>query len=232
MYDFYTSPNGGGVPKENIYLLTNEKATKKAILQTTTQVFEKAQAQDLVVFYFAGHGIAPANADNQFFFVPCDYTTNNLQTALHCESIQTIFESCKADKKLWVIDACHSGGSIETIRGENITDKLGNIKNTEIALLTSANVGETSLEVGDDIQRGLFSYYLTQGLVHESSEADANEDSFISVYELFSYAQKKTRQKALVFNHYQTPQIAGKFNVQTPLSKVQPKHIEIELDKD
>jgi hypothetical protein len=45
-----------GVPNENIRIVVNERATKARILGRLITTIEQAEAGDVVVFYFSGHG--------------------------------------------------------------------------------------------------------------------------------------------------------------------------------
>lgn len=214
--DFYKHPSGGSIPSENLILLTNEKATKENILNALNKNFQKAKEKDLIVFYFSGHGLINEKTNNQFYLLPYDYVSENWETAIYYNEIKELFLKSRANRKLWIMDACHSGAAISKLKNMSVDSSLAEIKDTKIALLTSSNIGEESLEIRS-LERGLFSYYLTEGLLNESPRIDNNRDQFIDIYELFSYAQIKTSARA--FN-IQNPQIAGTFNVNLPLGKV------------
>ena len=54
--DYLKSNAGGNVNPENITLLTNETATKARIYEEMRLMKEKVKENDLVIFYFSGHG--------------------------------------------------------------------------------------------------------------------------------------------------------------------------------
>ena len=57
VYDLLTGKNGYGFPKENVCLLLNDDATTAHFKEVFEKALvERAQANDVVVFYFAGHG--------------------------------------------------------------------------------------------------------------------------------------------------------------------------------
>ncbi|MEM7550498.1 MAG: caspase family protein [Bacteroidota bacterium] len=224
MAKFYNSPNGGDVPAENIKLLLNEHATYQNIIQTTKTAFEQAKKDDLIVFYYAGHGTVQRGINQQLLhLLPHDYQPGNPNTSIVFSEIQELFNLSNASKKLWILDACHSGGTLENLNG-NIKERLGNLNDKDIAIITSSNVNETSLEISGSIRRGLFSYYLTHGLITESNISDTNNDGIVDILELFNYTQHKTSSTAKSkYSHNQNPQIGGKFNVQLPLANVTSK---------
>lgn len=54
--NFLESPKGGNVPSENIILLTNERATRGAIIKGLREMFNKATEEDVVIFSSPGMG--------------------------------------------------------------------------------------------------------------------------------------------------------------------------------
>ncbi|MEO6758305.1 MAG: caspase family protein, partial [Saprospiraceae bacterium] len=56
-YSFLKSPEGGALPDNQIAVLVDEDATRANILRTMRQYFLKADANDVVLFYYSGHGI-------------------------------------------------------------------------------------------------------------------------------------------------------------------------------
>ncbi|MDX2305656.1 MAG: caspase family protein [Microscillaceae bacterium] len=221
MAEFYQHPNGGGVPKEHMQILINEQAGRENILLTLSNTFAKAQENDLVVFYFSGHGIAPEEAGEQVHLIPYDFDEVNLSTAIHYKEIENIFDRCRANKKLWIMDACHSGSVGEQLskKKRELRTYLNEIMN--VAFLTSANAGEESLEV-EKLGRGLFSYYLTKGLIEDALEVDTDGDRFVSIMELYQYVKTQTSKEAPNHRsgHRQTPQILGTVPLKLPLSEV------------
>ncbi|HHP7241253.1 MAG TPA: hypothetical protein ACFCUD_06255, partial [Cyclobacteriaceae bacterium] len=102
-------------------------------------------------------------------------------------------------------------------------ERLSGLVDKDIAVITSSDVSETSLEISGQMKRGLFSYYVTDGLVSSSLQSDSNNDGVVDVLELFSYAKNKTSLTAKKkYQHDQNPQIGGRFNVQLPIANVRP----------
>lgn len=57
MYELLTGKNGYGFPKENVCMLLDEEATTAGFKQRFAQLLiDRAQANDVAVFYYAGHG--------------------------------------------------------------------------------------------------------------------------------------------------------------------------------
>lgn len=217
MADFFSHENVGAMPVTNLSLLLDERATKKQILDKLKEQLNKAWGNDLVIFYFAGHGISDnSSPENPLYLLPYDYQIGEFSTAIHYNEILQLFEAVPVKNKVIVLDACHSGGSLPQLKG-SFKNILGSMNDKEIAILTSSDLGETSLELGE-LKRGLFSYYLMHGLTLAANEADTNNDEFVSILELFIYAGSKTTEAARAKNNRQTPQLGGKFNSRLPLA--------------
>jgi tetratricopeptide (TPR) repeat protein len=210
MYAFLKSPEGGALSDSQITLLVDENATKAQIISSLQQKFSTASENDLVIFYYAGHGMEGS-------FIPYDYDGTESTKLLH-KDVQKIFTSSKAKNKLFIADACHSGSSSEGLRGnakETMDKYYQALAKTSggTALMMSSKAEETSLE-NKTIRQGVFSYYLIRGL---KGEADFNADNIVSVRELFDYVQTQTRQYT---NYRQNPELYGLFDPNMPIGAV------------
>jgi len=222
MKHFYTSPNGGAVPEENLSFLQGELATKENIMKTLKEKLLGAKENDMVIFYYAGHGDAlGATAPKPLYLIPYDFVPTQLQTGIAYTEIEKLFELSAANKKLWVMDACHSGGSLPQLKG-HFYDHLEGLRDQDIAILTSSELGETSLEIATLGQgRGLFSYFLTEALVSQSQKCDSDQNGIISILELYNYVREEVSQLAKEqYYHSQNPQLGGKFNALLPIGEI------------
>lgn len=210
-YGFLRSPDGGAIPAEQVRLLTDEEATVKNILNNMAELFSEADSNDLVIFYFAGHG-------KEGGFLPIDYdkSKNNM---LYHHMINMELKDSRAKFKLCVADACHSGSFGATRSTENVRQRIkrfyrsfDNVK-SGLAVLLSSAAEEVSLEASK-LKQGVFSYFLIQGL---RGQADTNENGIITVKELFDYVNKQV--KSFTYG-YQNPLIQGQYDDNMPVGVV------------
>ena len=206
--DFLMSKNGGSGPASNIYLLTNEKAKKENILYYTKKMFSRAQTNDRVIFFFSGHG-------DKGVFLPYDVTSSG-GNLLYFSEVQALFRYANCKTKLLFADACYSGSikekSATNSNFKKALTKEATVKSssgTNIAVMLSSSKNETSLEAGD-LKQGLFSYYVIKGL---RGSADDNNNSFITIKELFYYVYENTTREASNSGQSQTPVLFGDFNL-------------------
>lgn len=208
IYAFLKSPQGGSLPDERLRVLVDENATRSNILRSMREVLLKADENDVVLFYFSGHGLEGS-------FLPVDYDGYN--NRIRYEEIKDILSESRAKHKMVFADACYSGGllasksaSIEPIK--IYTDAFNNTEGG-LALMMSSKREEVSLEDGG-LRSGVFSHYLVRGL---KGEADSNVDNLVTITELFDFVQSKVRRYT---SDAQNPTISGNFDKSMPVAVV------------
>jgi len=206
-YAFLKSPEGGAVPDDQISVLIDEDASKDKILKSMESLFKKADANDVVLMYFSGHGLDGS-------FIPNDFDGYN--NAIAHRDILTIFENSAAKHKICIADACHSGSLMasRSMSGDlaNYYESFDNSA-SGTALLLSSKKEEVSLEY-KGLRQGVFSHFLIRGL---KGEANTNKDKIVSVEELYDYVASSVTDYT---NHMQNPTLAGDFNPSTPIAMI------------
>ncbi|MFH1982299.1 MAG: caspase family protein [Pseudomonadota bacterium] len=191
-----------GVPKENVFLLLNAEANLgqlRSVLGTTLK--RKAAPEDTVIIYFAGHGATerdPTSPDGdglEKYLLPVDADPTDLYaSALPMREIAFIFERIRAERLIFIADACYSGasggrtlqtGGLRAGISEKFLDRISSGKGRVI--LTASNANEVSAE-SPEFGHGVFTYYLLQAL---SGAADTNRDGLISVDEVYAFVSAK-----------------------------------------
>ncbi len=211
VYSFLKSPEGGALPDNQIAILVDESATRENILKTMRQYFLKADANDVVMLYFSGHGLEGC-------FLPVDYDGYN--NKLRHEEVKQIFNASKAKHKLCIADACHSGslnyGDGLAAKGPAPVTLQRYYQAFEeadggIALLMSSKAEELSLE-DHGLRQGVFTYYVLRGL---KGAADNNGDYLVTIKELYGYVYSKVREYTA---NVQTPVLTGDFDDAMPVA--------------
>lgn len=208
-YSFLKSPEGGALPDDQIVVLVDENATRENILRAMRQYFLKADKNDVILFFFSGHGLEGC-------FLPVDY--DGFNNKLRHEEIKQIFLQSQAKHKVCIADACHSGtlnyglaakgpAPVSLSRYyEAFEESSGGI-----ALLMSSKAEELSLE-DHGLRQGVFTYYLLRGM---KGEANANGDNIITIRELYNYVRIKVREYTA---NVQNPVLTGIFDDNMPVA--------------
>ncbi len=213
LYAFLKSPEGGAVPDEQIAVLIDEDANREQIIRTMKRKFHKADANDVIVFYFSGHGYDGS-------FLPSDY--DGKSNLLHHNELIEVLQSSKAKHKVVFADACHSGSldQNKTLAMKSpYVKKLDNFYNKfkdskgGLALLMSSKETEYSLE-DRGLRQGVFSHFLMRGL---KGEANHNNDNIVSIDELYKYVQTKVSQYT---GNIQNPTITGNYDAKMPVAMI------------
>ena len=170
--------------KAKAVLLTNGNATKDNILTKARSHFANAKKDDIVVFFFSGHGY-PGGF--------CAY-----DELLPYHELKKVFASCKAKNKMIFADACFSG----EFRGNHSGKKD---PSSNVMLFLSSRDDETSIE-RRDMRNGFFTACLLRCL---KGGADVNRDKVVTAKELFNAVSKgvkdlsKDRQHPVMWGNFE-----------------------------
>lgn len=208
IYAFLKSPEGGAIPDNQIRLLIDEDATRSNILYSMRSIFGRADANDVILFYFSGHGIQGA-------FLPIDYDGVKNQL-LHTE-VRDLLMSSKAKHKIVLADACHSGGllAMKSVESTELSKFYKAFEDSRggTALLMSSRGEEYSLE-DSGLRSGVFSHFIIRGL---KGEADQSGNKLVSVQELYNFVYKQVRKYTA---NVQSPTLTGVFDPNMPIAVV------------
>ena len=103
-----------GFPQENIRTLTDQQATRAAILAAMRDIVRESGPGDTVLVHYSGHGsqVQDLNGDEEDgldeTLVPWDGRTPGVPDIVDDE-LDTIFARMRARSVLIVLDSCHSG---------------------------------------------------------------------------------------------------------------------------
>lgn len=208
---FLKSPEGGALPEDQIAILIDEEAKKQNIMKAMHDVFSKADSNDMVMFYFSGHGL-------QGSFIPYDYDGFNNQ--ISHEDVKRIMESSQAKFKVCIADACHSG-SLNTFASKSADRSAKSIIDqyyeafdaveSSTVLLLSSKAEEKSLE-SSGLRQGIFSHFLIRGL---KGEADYDKNGIVRIAELYRFIFVNVQAYT---GDRQTPLIKGDYDADMPMS--------------
>ncbi|MCU0583915.1 MAG: caspase family protein, partial [Syntrophales bacterium] len=117
--DFFQSADVKKLFKDiRVYSAMSEQATGPAIRGLFAEAARKAQPQDTLLIYLAGHGDTVAD---EWYFIPHDVTAPEIEQELKKGGISNGFVSesikqCRAQKVFVMIDACKSGRLVLAMR--------------------------------------------------------------------------------------------------------------------
>ncbi|HRI20152.1 MAG TPA: caspase family protein, partial [Panacibacter sp.] len=174
--------------------LSDADASKEKIVAALDNIKQTAAPQDMFVFYYAGHGVI--NDTKEFFIVPYDvlqlYGNDDAlaQKGISAEQLQQFSKDIKAQKQLFILDACQSAGAltdVASLRGAAEEKAIAQLaRSTGTHWLTASGSEQFAAEFAQ-LGHGSFTYCILQAL---KGGAD-NGDHKITVQELDAYLQDK-----------------------------------------
>lgn len=176
-------------------VLRDGQATKANIKSQMRTLFAEAGTDDLVVFFFSGHGYPGG-------FVAID-------GQLPYSDIRQSIATTRARHKMIFADACYAG---RMRNRRSHARQQSQIKNADVMLFLASRSNETSLE-SRTMSNGHFTAALKRGL---RGGADENRDRIITAKELFTYVSKKVHNST---HDKQHPVMWGRFDDDMPVLK-------------
>ncbi|MBD3886745.1 caspase family protein [Phormidium tenue FACHB-886] len=161
--------------------------TQDNVIAELTRLCKSVGAHDLLFIHFACHGTL---IDRQPVLICYDtrYTTLNT-TALPLAQIETQMRQSKAKRLILTLDACHTGVEI----GRDVSDPEF-IRNAydfaEGFALIAASTAEQVAQEWQEMEHGVFTYYLLEGL---SGKASAQGHEFVTIHDLQTYVLSSLR---------------------------------------
>lgn len=172
-------------------ILLDQAATKSAILSEIHARFDHASTDDIIIFFFSGHGYKGG-------FVAYD-------GEMPYSAIRQAMSTSKCKNKMIFADACFSGKMRQgkrQVKEEN--------SDSNVMLFLSSRDNETSIE-RRDMTNGFFTICLKDGL---SGKADANRDRTITAKEIFNFVSKNVKKLSRDKQH---PVMWGNFSNDMPV---------------
>ncbi|MFN8258181.1 MAG: caspase family protein [Bacteroidales bacterium] len=201
-----------GIPKENIYFLSNTEAT----LGEFNKIFSKdgwlarrtTKDQSNIIVYYAGHG-APDVKTQSAYLIPYDIDPNYARTGFSINDLYSSLSSLQAKSVTVFLDACFSGKS----RNEKmlIADARSVIIKTENSAFSAKNMAVISAASNEEYSasypekyHGIFTYYLLKSLQNNSSALDK-----LSINDFFNGIKADVSKRAGYLDKEQTPSLVG-----------------------
>jgi len=177
--------------KVNTVFIKNAEATKNRIIEELSKIKGQAKQEDVFILYYAGHGAMSEEEKSLFYLILTDVTqmfsTENMQEkAISASELKQFSTEIKAQKQIFLLDACQSGGMENVIaaRGAAEEKAIAQLaRSTGTYWLAAANSDQFAGEFSQ-LEHGLFTYCVLQAF---TGKADGQNDKKVTVQELSSY---------------------------------------------
>jgi hypothetical protein len=203
-----------GVPEENIMTLIDSDATKGRIEGYLREYIPSNVGKDTTLYvYFAGHGAPGMETEKGVpYLVPYDGDINIIEYT--CYKLTSFYEDLdKLDiRRVYVfLDSCFSGfaaRAADEMLKKGARPTLFHVKDVDprsdsLIALSATSGGQVS-NIYPEKKHGLFTYYLMRAL---KGEADTDDDSWVSMKEIFTYVKSHVTRVSRRMNMEQMPVI-------------------------
>ncbi|MCK4996482.1 MAG: caspase family protein [Thermoplasmatales archaeon] len=246
--DMYDALLDNGWKSENVEKLVSIQASRENFIDEITWLDEKEDRNDVVLFFFSGHGGSRCIA----FFDEWSGTFNTDVMALI--NLNLYFNRLEANKLILIFDTCHAGSlqkkkdpmmrsSSNQILSENINsmktsfeeedDIVGIFGLSGFGRIVIASCGRFEYSYGaPEYQNGYFTYHYVEGL---KGSADSNNNGRVSVEEAFNYAEPRTIEdtKNNPKTETQHPKMTDRISGQVDITNMEEssRHTESNLER-
>ena len=205
--DVLTGPTGG-FDRKQVLLMTSDaedplhRPTYANVIRMVPRWLRDARTEDDVLIAFSGHGFAE---EGKAYLLPSDAVLQNVRlTGISLSLLYEWMDACKAERKILIVDACHSGaGKAPAKMSRSFAAGLRTGKG--YVRLASCSAEQKSNEDAQ-LGHGVFTYYLAEGL---TGAADNNRDGRIDVDELYAHVFEDVRSWARAKGLEQDPMKEG-----------------------
>ena len=194
-------PEMGGFAETDIMVLKNPQ--RQEMEDAIYLLFSDRKKDDLLLFYFSGHGIKDESGrlylatratrkDSNGRLVP--------PSAVAAASLHENINASRSQRQVMILDCCFSGAIAQgmTVKDDgtvNLKDYLGGKGRAILTSSTSTEYSFGSATPGhEDEGLSIYTRYLVEGI--EKGAADTDGDGWIAVEELHEYAANRVKEAA------------------------------------
>jgi hypothetical protein len=219
--------------EENITYLTDEEATKDAILKAYLSFAqENIELDERLLIFYAGHGHTITGSRGEMgFLIPYNANPSDLSTFIAWKDFTSYTEIIRAKHVLFIMDACYSGLALTRNLQPGSTRFLKDMMLRQSRqVLTAGKADEVVADAGGPIpNHSVFTGHLIEGLRGKA----ATQDGVITANGLMSYVYNKVANDK---NSNQTPHYGyfdgdGDFIIQAPNLTELEKEEQVDSDR-
>jgi uncharacterized caspase-like protein len=177
---------------DKVLLLTDEEARRDDIVSALREVSDEIAEDDLLVFFYAGHGWtgADANGNQMGYLLPTETRKGHeADDGLSMQSLRQAAEKMVNRHSLFIMDSCYSGFGISVA-----TDSTDWTSSRSIQMLTAGGALDRAFEADG---HGLFTRYILNYF-----QRPGGRDSGVSALKLAAYVRNRVRRET---SGWQTP---------------------------
>ncbi|MBH8555992.1 SUMF1/EgtB/PvdO family nonheme iron enzyme [Nostocaceae cyanobacterium CENA357] len=189
------NPEMGDFAPEDVTVLQNPQ--RQDMETAIYHLYANRGKDDLLLFYFSGHGVTDEGGDFYFSTRQTQKNQNGLipTTAVAATNVHNWMNRSKSKRLVVILDCCFSGAFAKglTAKDSGNIDLQQYLGGEGRAILTASTSTQYAFE-SDGLDLSIYTHYLVEGI--EKGAADKDGDGLIAVDELHDYAKSKVQEAA------------------------------------
>ncbi len=164
-------------------LLLDEEATAQNIRSQFKALFEDAEEDAVIIFFYAGHGVTVSGST---YLITLE-KENNLEESINLQWLMGIVSYHRKPKQtcVFMLDCCHAGA----LPIENISISIDAIQeaiSSTGVILIAATEADSKAKESTELKQGVFTHWLFHGLLGEA----ANYEGKVTTSSLYEFVSK------------------------------------------
>lgn len=194
-------------------LLTDKAATASAIRATLSTQAEEADADDIVVITYAGHG------SEDHYLIPYDGAIRCIpDTCISLSELADLLSAIPGSTLLCALDCCFSGGLGARVFSTGLRPRAASVASGIGVLDRFTGNGRVVLTASAEDQpamesarhgHGLMTFRLIEAL---QGAAEARQGDRVDLYQVIRYVTRRVEADAAQMGHRQTPTLRGRLD--------------------
>jgi hypothetical protein len=141
-----THPEFGGLAPTNVRVMQDPR---KPVPVCRAMYEAAAQAEDLLLIYYAGHGLLDLDDPDLHLALQGSQRQYKRYTALSVREIKRVFQTTRATNRVLILDCCFSGRALEQVMGD-LDVPLGDIDIDGVYVLASTSPNQPAVAPLED----------------------------------------------------------------------------------
>ncbi len=181
---------------DEVHLMKNEPHYK--ILEKVNRVIKNADREDMVVFFYSGHG--KLDGAGRLYLATSNTNVEVLEaTSVPVSQIKDYFDVSAAQQLAIILDCCYSGAIEKSFTKGTVDDQLNLMSGGKGTYVLTASTGLQTAKENEGDDQSVFTKHLINGIL--SGDADTDHNGVITLNELYKYTyrevQKDSHQKPM-----------------------------------
>jgi len=183
----------------NVQILVNEDSYQ--VNRAIEAFFNERTRDDLLLFYFSGHGVK--DEDGKLYFATPDTNRKTLRTtSISASLVNDFMRRTRSRRQVLLLDCCYSGAFAKGMIAKSgvVGSSIGTndyFQGKGRVVLTASDAMQYAFEEDELVEEGAVNSIFTNAIVEgiETGIADHDRDGRISITELYDYVDTYVQER-------------------------------------